>query len=292
MVQPDVIFFENQLFQHQQAVGRIADSAVVDTVDRIFRAALVITASLLDASFDEHRHQRIGVVRIVPTAVQRFLQIVDLPAEFRRKTAVDRFEIVRFERNVLIEVQCAEQRLHHVARRIDERGLARNDRFPATVVGKLAGFFERIAELHQPVDHGILVVHRNDPATETLHLGNPTEQFLGRMVADTHGDRIIADMQLFDDIQDEVGNRIGHFVPVLVDPAEDNVLIELGIPRTVEFADPLGSFDPKMGDQFAGFVQRDLPFLQVGLQIRPQHLVETPDPRPVAHQPVKSVQRP
>lgn len=62
-------------------------------------------------------------------------------------------------------------------------------------------------------------------------------------------------MQLFDDIQDEVGNRIGHFVPVLVDPAEDNVLIELGIPRAVEFADPLGSFDPKMGDQFAGFVQ-------------------------------------
>ena len=56
--------------------------------------------------------------------------------------------------------------------------------------------------------------------------------------------------------------------------------------------DPFRTLDPEMGEDLPGLVKVQHSFLQVFLQIGPEHPVNPSDSCPVAHQPVEGIHRP
>ena len=292
IVQLNVPLLKHQLFKDLKAIGRIADSSVVDPVHRIFRASFSIPQTFFNTSFDKHRDQRIRRHMILPAIIKSCLQIIDILIQFDHERLVERFEIGIGQRFVPIELQSPEQRLHHIGRGVDKRRFSGNDCLPTSVVGKFASLLFGVSELDQTVDHHIFVVHRHDSSSETLHLGNPPIELFRCLVANTYGNGVVADMQLLNHIQHQIGQCIGHLFPVSVNSAEYDILIELSVSRSVMFPDPFGSLDPEMSHQFTGFVHRKRSVIQIPFQIGIEHPVKTSNSRPVAHQPEEGIHRP
>ena len=264
----------------------------MDAVYRILRSAFGISQTFFDTPFDKHRDQRIRRHVILPTVIESRLQIIDILIQFDHERLVERFEIGIGQRFVPIELQGPEQGLHHIGRGVDKCRFPGNDRLPTPVVGKFASLLFGVSELDQTVDHHILVVHRHDPSSETLHLGNPPIELFRGLVANTYGNGVVADMQLLDHIQHQIGQCIGHLFPVSVDSAEYDILIELSVSSSIMFPDPFGSLDPEMGHQLTGFVHRQRAVIQIPFQIGIEHPIKTSDSRPVAHQPEEGIHRP
>ena len=166
---------------------------------------------------------------------------------------------------------------------VDEIRLAGDLHLPAAVVGKSPGGLGRISHAGEGIEDQFFVVDSNYPAAVPHDLGDPLEELFVGMPVQADRDGEVRDAELFEDVENEIGHGIRDVLPVRADPGEDDVLVVLGVaaPRRGVRHDPLAALDEEVREDFTGLVEGKAFFGEIALEIRPEHLVDPPDPRPV-----------
>ena len=220
-------------------------------MQRIDGTTCQIGNTLFQTSFREDGCKATRTVLVFPTKVQCLVYASHMAFQCLAERCIETFEIRIVRVRFFVHFESRVEGWQHVVRTIDERGLARNDGFPTSVIGIFAGILQWNAKFHQSFDNGIFAIYGNDTTTIALYFGNSTEQLVWCLLSKTDSYREIADVEFFHDIKYEVCYFVGHFISMLVYTSEDDVLIELGVTRCAECVlmatDPFSTFYPEMG---------------------------------------------
>ena len=100
---------------------------------------------------------------------------------------------------------------------VNEIGLSGDLHFPAAVVGEAPGFVFRISDGSERFEDQVFVVNRDDASSVSHDLGDAPEKLLVRVPVQADRHREVGDAELFDDIENEVGDGVRHVPSLRVD---------------------------------------------------------------------------
>ena len=251
-----------QLADGGERVRHIRQPARVQRNDIVLRSAPVVRPPGTDAGRHQQRQQRRrrGPVRGVETAGAACANLFEPPPERSGIGREQRFEvriIAVGEKHVLPD-------LKRIERAVAEGGFARNQRLPAAVVRKIARLFFGIAELHEGGDDDLFIVDRDDSSAAALKLGDPAQQRRRTLPRQPDAERKIADVKLFDDVENQHGDPVADFAPVAA----------------------------RSGQDLAGFSEVEPPGFEIGVEKGPEQFVNPPETGPVPGEALKGPEQP